>query len=175
MRNELIEVIKSACHDLLVKDGILFSCKIEEDFPYDSRKLHEVCINHRLAKYLETRFIEQFPDEENLFCDIEFNREGIEKKELSYKGNVKVVRPDIIMHNRRSDHSKRNVLVVECKKIGAADSDLTDDKEKIKAFMIEPNYQYSFGLQVIYGAYEIKGSFFWEENEEIFEVELNVS
>lgn len=175
MRNDLKEVIESACHDLLVNDGILFSCEIEEDLPYDSRKLHEVCINHRLAKYLEARFIEQFPDEENLFCDIEFNREGIEKKELSYKGNIKVVRPDIIIHNRRSGHDKRNILVVECKKYGAANSDLTDDKEKIKAFMVEPNYQYSFGLQVIYGVHEIKGSFFWTENEGISEVELNVS
>lgn len=174
MKNDLVKVIKCACHDLLKIDGILFSCKIEEDLDYDSRKLHEVCINHRFANYLEARFVEQFPEEKNLFFDIEFNREGVEKKELSYNGNIKVVRPDIIVHNRMSAHNKKNVLVVECKKIGASSTELNDDEGKIRAFMEEPNYRYCYGLQVIYGVNEILGYFFWVENSEISKLEIRV-
>jgi hypothetical protein len=174
MRNELSQIINSACHDLLLYDGALFSCEIERDIPYDSRKLHEVCINHKFANYLEKHYLHNFPDE-SLYCDIEFNREGIEKKELSYNGNLFVVRPDIILHNRRSGREKRNILVVECKKHGASVNELNEDKQKLVAFMTDTKYQYQFGLQVVYDQNRIYGSFFYFDNGSIVESKINVS
>jgi len=59
-----------------------------------------------------------------LFVDIEFNREGGDFKNVEIKGKDKTVRPDIIIHNRETGDKKKNLLVVECKKIGASDSDI---------------------------------------------------
>ena len=42
-----IAVLRS--FELVIGDGHLLDCPIEENCPYDARKLHGVCINHRLA------------------------------------------------------------------------------------------------------------------------------
>lgn len=135
---------------LVKEDGYLFDCPIEEHSEYDARKLHEVCINHRLANYLEAELFFQ-EDDEKMFFDIEFNREGGNSKELQVNGKDGKVRPDIIIHNRKTGKRKINFLVVECKKKGATQKEIREDYEKICAFMDDKKYRYSFGLQVFYG------------------------
>jgi len=121
-----------------------------------SRKLHEVCINHRLAVYLEknTPAILKH-DEKNypLFVDIEFNRKGNDPKRWqTQNGKFVEIRPDIIIHNRKNGTEGFNFLVVECKKAGARKKSLEEDLNKIKKFIEDNDYSYHYGLQVIYNS-----------------------
>ena len=103
-----------------------------------------------------------------MFADIEFNREGVNFKALPIDGDErKIVRPDVIIHNRKTGPEKRNFLVVECKKQGASLYDIEYDREKIRAFMEDQKYEYSFGLQVVYGPYGVKGTLFFKEQGRI--------
>jgi hypothetical protein len=160
-------------------DGFLFDCEIEEEFGYDSRKLHEVCINHKLAIYFENEILPIIgASDQKYFVDIEFNREGINKKKLiKFNGEELVVRPDIIIHNRKSGEQKKNILIVECKKKkkGARLPEIEEDKKKIRAFMQNDKYRYSFGLQVVYGKDEIKGTLFYKNGEAIRQGEIVTS
>lgn len=174
MKDEIKEAVLRAFSTLRRDDGPLFECEIEEEFGYDSRKLHEVCINHRLAIYLENEILPIISvDGQKYFVDIEFNREGINKKKIIERnGEELVVRPDIIIHNRKSGNRKKNLLVVECKKNGVQPAELDDDRKKIRAFMENHNYEYSFGLQVIYQENIIRGTFFYKNGRDIRQEEL---
>jgi hypothetical protein len=130
---------------------------IEQDANYDARKLHEVCINHRLAIYLEKYVMCNIDTWEDLFADIEFNREGVNFKTVSVNGEILVVRPDIIIHNRKTGNSKFNFLIVECKKSGASEEELAKDGAKICALMCDARYEYQFGLRILYGEKSILG------------------
>ena len=134
------------------------------DADYDARKLHEVCINHRLAVYFEQKIIPLLPKDEEYFVDIEFNREGSNFKEVEITEQQKTVRPDIIIHNRKSGNNKKNFLVVECKKRGTSEDKINYDMQKLEAFLTDPRYSYRFGLQVNYDKDEIKGKLLFYEN-----------
>jgi hypothetical protein len=77
------------------------------------------CVNHRLANHLEKEIIPVLGTNEAIFVDIEFNREGMDFKNTKIHGEDKRVRPDMIVHNRKTGPEKINFLVVECKKQGA--------------------------------------------------------
>jgi len=174
MKHKIRQALAKAFSTLKRDDGSLFDCEIEEEFGYDSRKLHEVCINHKLAIYLEKEILPIISDaNQKYFVDIEFNREGINKKKIIVRnGEELVVRPDIIIHNRKSGQQKRNFLIVECKKSGAQPSEIKDDERKIRAFMENDKYKYSFGLQVVYGKDGIKGTLFYKNRQAIEQEEI---
>jgi hypothetical protein len=173
MKDQIREALLNAFSRLKSKDGCLFNCPIEEDVGYDSRKLYEVCINHRLANYLEDAILPILNENGREYSvDIEFNREGGNKKKLEVNGSEQFVRPDIIIHNRKTGRKKANFLVVECKKGGTAREKVTDDCKKIRAFMENGRYQYTFGLQVIYERGEIKGTLFYRNGQNIENEEL---
>jgi hypothetical protein len=151
MKDQVREGVLRSFRRLVDEDGDLFDCPIEEHSSYDARKLHEVCVNHRLANHLEKEIIQVFKLNEAIFVDIEFNREGVNFKNTKINGEDKPVRPDIIIHNRKTGHEKVNFLVVECKKKGASEDNIGKDRQKILALMRDERYEYSFGLQVIYG------------------------
>ena len=163
------------CFGLLItQDGSLFECPLVVDAPYDERKLHEVCINHRLAMHFENVIVSKLKPEK-YYVDIEFNREGINFKELEYNGQEDRVRPDIIIHNRRSGDKKKNFLVVECKKEDAPEPDKTKDLAKLEAFITDQKYQYEFGLQVIYGWQQVRGTFIHKDKGAIVKENLERS
>jgi hypothetical protein len=164
-----------ALRQLVHDDGALFDCPIEEHASYDARKLHEVCVNHRLANHLEAALLPQLRIDEPLFVGIEFNREGVDFKQIKINGENHTVRPDIIIHNRKTGSQKRNVLVVECKKQGTPPRDIEDDQQKLRAFMEDTRYEYWFGLQVIYGRDGVCGELFFKSDNRIQSVELSVS
>ena len=164
---KLITEVKGSFEKLKKCDGMLFECPIEDNADYDARKLHEVCINHRLAIYFEQKIIPLLPKDEEYFVDIEFNREGSNFKEVEITEQQKTVRPDIIIHNRKSGNDKKNFLVVECKKSGTARAEIADDRKKIRVIMDDKKYQYTFGLQVIYGKDQIKGTLFYRNRQGI--------
>jgi hypothetical protein len=175
MIGEMCTAIQNSFSKLKEEDGSLFECPIEIEALYDSRKLHEVCINHRLANHLEDSILPLLlRNGEKYFVDIEFNREGINYKDTQIEGKKKRVRPDIIIHNRKSGDRKNNFLVVECKKNDAEDHEKECDTEKIKALLADEKYSYKFGLQVIYSKTEIRGTLFFTDNGAIVKVPIAV-
>lgn len=173
MKDQLIEAIKNSFRKLKEINGSLFECPIEKNSYYDSRKLHEICINHKLANYLE-KFI--FPllegTGEQFFVDIEFNRESINFKEITINGQKEIVRPDIIIHNRKSENDKNNFLVVECKKYDNDTNKIAKDKNKLIAFLKDSRYKYRFALQVIYKPDAIEGLLFYLINGNVNDGEM---
>lgn len=167
MKDQVREAVLRSFTRLVAEDGYLFNCPIEQSSSYDARKLHEVCVNHRLANHLEKEIIPVFRLDEVIFVDIEFNREGVDSKNTKINGEDKTVRPDIIIHNRKTGHKKVNLLVVECKKQGASEDDIRKDRQKIEALMMDERYEYSFGLQVIYGEAVVEGKLFFKSDTSI--------
>jgi hypothetical protein len=163
-----------ALRELVQEDGALFECPIEEHASYDARKLHEVCVNHRLANHLEAALLPVLRIDERLFVDIEFNREGVDFKHIRMNGEDHTVRPDIIIHNRKTGSQKRNVLAVECKKQGAPAREIEDDRKKIRAFIEDTRYEYAFGLQVIYGRDGVRGELFFRNGKRMNSMKLSV-
>jgi hypothetical protein len=156
-----------AVERLAQQDGALFQMPVEKNPPYDARKLHEVCINHKLAEHLAIEIIPLLDSSEKMFVDIEFNREGINFKNVIINGRTERVRPDIIIHNRRSGTDRLNLLVAECKKSDASYQEISHDRRKIIALMTDLRYQYHFGLQIIYGRPAIRGTFYYKQDSSI--------
>jgi len=173
MKGMVREAIGRALSQLVAEDGCLFECPVEQDFGYDARKLHEVCINHRFANHLESEMIPLFPANKRMFVDIEFNREGKSFKETEIDAEVQLVRPDIIVHNRKSGQEKVNFLVAECKKEDADKEKINQDAKKIRALMEDEKYEYSFGLQVLYGSPSVRAFLFAKGIEGIECEEIN--
>ncbi len=166
LREAVLNSLKTLKHD----DGSLFAAPIEENaYHYDARKLHEVCINHKFAEHLAANILPKLDDSQRMFVDIEFNREGINFKKVMIDGQEEKVRPDIIVHNRKWNADKFNLLVVECKKDGVDEKEIQKDINKIKALMNDPRYDYHFGLQVCYGSSFVGGKIFYKENGSIKE------
>jgi hypothetical protein len=167
MKEQLREGVLRSFRGLMTEDGHLFDRPIEEHSTYGARKLHEVCVNHRLANHLEKEILPVIRIEETLFVDIEFNREGEDFKNVGINGEDKRVRPDIIIHNRKTGPEKLNFLVVECKKQGAPEKDIEEDRQKIYALMEDERYEYLFGLQVVYGGNGVQGTLFFKSGTSI--------
>jgi hypothetical protein len=164
---KILLAIGKACFALCKDDGQLFSCSCDEN-KTDDRKLYEVCINHKLANHLENIFFSSFPKFKSVyFVDIEFNREGEREKTLLGYG---LVRPDIIIHNRKSGEDKDNLLVVECKK------DVIDsaDTNKLENFLLDRKYEYKYALQVKYTSKGIEVFLFYlDENRTLQNKSIN--
>ncbi len=169
MKGHIREAIRRSLRQLREEDGCLFACPIEEDFGYDARKLHEVCINHRFANHLEKEILPLLREGGRMFVDIEFNREGVSYKGIAIDGEEQRVRPDIIIHNRKTGEAKVNFLVVECKKAGSRREAIDSDSKKIRALMTDGKYDYSFGLQVVYGTRSVRATLFAKDSEGIEE------
>ena len=164
------EILLEAVGQLLKNDSDLIILDMDSQI-YESisdkkdleRKLHEVCINHRLAVYLE--LIIQSMDLDNYYVDIEYNRYYKNEKSVEMLNGVsKVCRPDIIIHKRMHKSDDQHLLVVEAKKDVESEADI----DKIKAFMTDKRYMYQYGARIIYK--EFKNciiDFFYIEGETI--------
>lgn len=150
--------------------GPLFATTVEacvdcDDGNFKERKLHEVCINHKLAEHLAENIRRLVENPQTIFVDIEFNREGLNYKLAPIDGQVKEVRPDIVVHNRKWGEDAFNLLIVECKKDGASAEAKQKDVTKIQALMEDAHYKYHFGLQVIYGIPFVTGTLFYKNRD----------
>ncbi len=111
------------------------------------RKLHEVCINHRLAHYIEILLPRFFDGEYHV--DIEYNRYYKNKKclDINNNGVLSIVRPDIIVHTRTlKTNPHQHLLVIEAKKHHRS----LEDEKKVKAFITDTHYEYVFGATIQY-------------------------
>lgn len=98
-------------------------------------KADEITISHKLAEYLQQDFVDWHVD-----CEYNRNREQIKELEDAR------VRPDIIVHIR---NTKNNLLIVEIKKSNTTD-DINSDKERLKNFTSPGEYEYQFGLFILF-------------------------
>ena len=119
--------------------------KISDDAKELNRKLHETCINHRFAHYLENNLVTI--DYKNYCVDIEYNRFFANQKILNTINGQLSVRPDIIIHTRiNKNFNPQHLLVVEAKKEAISNHDI----DKIIGFISDSNYNYVFGMTVSY-------------------------
>lgn len=108
------------------------------DFRRQDIQLLELCADeraatHRIACYLQNYF-------KHWHVDCEYNRRGKESKEQ----NGRLVRPDIIVHQRGISE---NLLCIEVKKDGEP---LDDDQKKLRNFTKPTGKdKYQFGLLLV--------------------------
>jgi hypothetical protein len=164
IRNLLLE----AFHLLCINDTDLIDLGDSEVLEYSvdsgklERKLHEICINHRLAHYIEELLPKYYP---NVYkVDIEYNRYYKNKKYVDVEGEKKTVRPDIIVHTRaKQTEYPQHLLVIEAKK----DIDCPEDIKVIKSFIKDRRYRYIFGLAVRYNDFNpVETTLFYEDTNE---------
>lgn len=135
-------------HDLIIlpQDNIVYEDNNEEE--QLERILHEVCINHRLAVYLE-EYVNQYLNSKYK-VDLEYNRCYKNKKAVIINGEKKVRRPDIIIHSRAIKNiHPQHFLIIEAKKHHPSDEDI----QKIRGFIDDPDYHYQMGLAVVYNGF----------------------
>ena len=174
MEKKLDAAIIESFKDLIEQDGELFGFKVNEESEKNGRKLHEVCINHKLSIHLSNHIFPLLHERgQQYFADIEFNRNGEREKAVIIDRSKQVVRPDIIIHNRKDKDEKSNFLVVEGKKIGCSKKDYNDDVTKITGLMASEDYQYEYGLMVLYKEKSIEAQFFWRKDGKIVSKTLN--
>jgi len=99
---------------------LLFSLSdlVRYDMELITRKVKEECINHRLANYLEDYTLNLLNNNKHNFnnklsVDVEYNKNMDDRKSINVSGNVINIRPDIIVHERRTN--KNNIMAIECK------------------------------------------------------------
>ena len=119
--------INAAMHLLYRKDHFLIT-----------NSTSERSITHKLAEYIQ----QLFP---HWHVDCEYNRRGLNRPKAILNQDTSY--PDIIIHKR---NTKTNLLVIEAKSIHSDDHSDTHDKEKIKAYIEDPEYQYRFGLWICF-------------------------
>jgi hypothetical protein len=143
MRNT-INKLRDNDYDLFDLPDEACVCEFDIDKDKLERKLHEVCINHRFACYLEAEIKKIQP---SYYIDIEYNR--CYKKAKYVGDDKKIFRPDILVHTRATklDNVPQHYLIIEAKKEIVSKK----DEEKVQAFMMDQNYEYLFGITIKYG------------------------
>jgi hypothetical protein len=145
---DIKDLIDSAINDLIREDKSIFSVP-NNDNDENERKLHEVCINHRFACHLEKHLsnVSTKRNLEKLYVDIEVNKRGTQQKKVAtVNGIEEVVRPDIMIHNRKDEAEKNNILVIEAKKHNIPQHDI----DKVKGLMNDQRFNYTYGLTISY-------------------------
>ena len=176
-KSEIVELIKTALTELDNNDSNIFQTKKPKSGSTTftereiNRELHETALNHRLAVYFENYL--KLIKISDFSVDIEYNRNFSQPKVLKTKGVKTSVRPDILIHKRQDTTKTFNLLVVETKKGKISSHDIN----KVKAFILDPEYLFKFGLTIsyCYDQNQIKGRlYFRNSSNHIVEEEINV-
>ena len=146
MREKLNKIINKSLDLLYKKDKYLIDNSPIGYTTLDG--LHHVgerSIVFRFAYYMQ-RMIEEDTDLSVYNFDCEYNRNGVNKKELpSFPDGVY---PDIIIHNRGNNNN--NLLVIEVKTYW--NSDTAKDEKKIRELMSKSGeYKFKFGVSLLIG------------------------
>ncbi len=122
----------------IVIDAVRLLINYDSDLIENATK--EEAINHQLANHLERLLIDRGVSFGHV--DIEYDKYLEDEKKIS---NGKSIRPDIIVHQRRSGKNN-NLIVIEAKKNYSNDW----DERKIIDLVDSPHYAYSFGALISY-------------------------
>ncbi|MEI6316386.1 MAG: hypothetical protein WCO65_01505 [bacterium] len=170
-------ILRNSIEELIDRDSDIFNVdliepeEISDDARILNRELHETCINHRLAYYLEKNI--QNTELDVYKVDIEYNRYYRNLKLLQTVNGQLSVRPDIILHSRvNADIQPQHYLVVEAKKAHISRHDII----KVEGFITDDNYNYVFGFTISYCSdnQNILGILFYFDGTEIARTQLNV-
>jgi hypothetical protein len=101
----------------------------------------EECINHRLALFLE-RELHQRGLLEGCCVDMEYDKYRDDQKKIF---NNRFIRPDIIVHERRSGN-RNNLIAIEAKKRYGS----KEDREKVRHLVKSEDFQYLVGAVISY-------------------------
>ena len=146
------KIIILSLQELILNDLDIFTQETKiiefnniQDGSKGNRLVHETGINHRFAYYLENNLKRYTCSCDYFQVDIEYNRYFGQIKE----NNGDNIRPDILIHKRQGNTTKKdNLLVIEAKKIVISN----EDNERVKQLMNdkEKKYLYQYGLTVVY-------------------------
>ncbi len=126
-QKEIQEIIKEVLKKLYEKDKILIE-----------NETHEQAISHVIACYLAKKF-------ENWDVDCEYNRDLENPKTyLNNSNETKYIRPDIIIHKRKTE---KNLLVIEIKK-DAKDAAKEKDIKKLNCMFEKYGYKYALFINL---------------------------
>lgn len=128
--NELQGCVNQAIKMLIKFDGELIKTQPKEE-----------CINHKLAQRLE-EILKKNRIIRTESVDIEYDKY---KKDEKKNSQGKKIRPDIIVHQRRSGN-ENNLIVIEAKKNYPS----KHDRDKVEDLMESQNYQYFLGVLISY-------------------------
>lgn len=128
--NELQQSVLNALKQLVKNDSDLIETQPKEE-----------CINHKLAIYLE-RSLQEKGLLDGIDVDIEYNKYKDDEKESS---NGRNIRPDILVHERRSGN-RNNLIVIEAKK----NYNNKSDTYKVIDLMDSVNFKYQVGALISY-------------------------
>lgn len=116
---------------------------IELDIELIKNQPREECINHRFAQYLEKILRKKgLLTKLKIIVDVEYDKYKEDEKKSSDGKNI---RPDIIVHKRKSG-DKNNLIVIEAKKKYIDKK----DKHKIIDLVRHAKFKYSLGVGVAY-------------------------
>lgn len=116
---------------------------IRNDIKLIKNQSREECINHKFAQYLEELLKSGgVLTKLELDVDVEYDKYKEDEKKSSCGRNI---RPDIIVHKRKSGH-KNNLMVIEAKKNYINKK----DKCKIMDLVKSKDFKYSLGVGVAY-------------------------
>ncbi len=140
-----------------VKAAILQFKEADWDTDLKFVDIYEPTISHRIAVYLEKSFYKHH-------VDCEYNKNGRDPKR---DPNGNKIRPDIIVHIRRSSE---NLIVFEVKKVGHTNKLAKADIDKLRNFL---SGNFSYPLCVFIGVLKTRIDVVWitgnEQNTDIVE------
>jgi hypothetical protein len=126
-----------------LQESIIEALKLLIQYDTDLIKTQpkEECINHKLANYLELILIKKkLLNKQDV--DIEYDKYKENEEKLSRGRNI---RPDIIVHERRSGN-RNNLIVIEAKK----HYDAKKDRDKVTDLVNSRGFSYRLGAVISY-------------------------
>lgn len=161
----LFEIIEKSLNDLSIYERELIN-----------RDVHEDCINHRFAFYLEINLglffnidnHKKLSEIYNLSVDAEYNKNYKEPKRYGDKTSYAI--PDIIIHQRNSNDY--NLLMVEAKKTKLKDGDII----KLDALLESPyNYKLTMGIEYLPKKDYFNLEFYFKNHHEVKHLSVEYS
>ncbi len=132
--NEIVELQESVIDALRLL--------IQYDSELIKNQPREECINHKLVQYLEAVLIKKKILTKH-DVDLEYNKYKENEKKMS---NGRYIRPDILVHERRSGN-RNNLIAIEAKKGYSS----CGDKKKIKNLVENrEKFSYAIGVTIAY-------------------------
>lgn len=140
IKEKLDICIERACKDLYLNDYYLI---VNGDHGEDH--VTERSIVFRLGIYLD-KYLSKYKSLNKYHLDSEYNRSMNDLKRVAFRPDG--CSPDLIIHRRGSNNY--NLLIIECKGWWSQRNKIKEDQIKIQDFINDKEFNYKFGLQIIF-------------------------
>jgi hypothetical protein len=136
-----VDSLRKSCRDAVLAEAVIRSLRtlLSRDAHLLKVDAHENSITHNFAMYIKKALsIHDWNVDCDVDCEYSRNPDDPGPKKMKFKDQVKLVRPDVIVHKRGT---KNNYVVFEFKKSNNPDPD-DSDIEKLRAYCDQLGYQY---------------------------------